>query len=259
MRTPHLFFLLLIFYVIACQPDSSSTSGLPEVQLQCGQSSASDSIPSFPVYAVVNQNKVKIANFVACDSLLPSQFSEYSIPENALVAVGGQWNGSANYLYAAEEAGQIIFYEAYPRSGVNAGANTSILYYQKGSFSNGKFDLVLPPTLSEIVGTYTLSQEEGSHILFIGMHEQNIVAEYFHPKGVLPPINQLNLMMGAMSSDSLADFNLNPSSMTFSSKIGVGKFISTSDGSIQALLYDNKNEKLILEKILGKEYSIPVN
>jgi len=259
MQSTFRFFLLLIILGSAsCQPDSEQNTEDTSVRLFCQSGDTADEMPTHAVYAIVGYNKVKIATFNACDSIPPNDYQKLNIPEEALAAVGGQWEGSANYLYALKEGEAINFYDAYPIANTEPGA-AAHQYRKVGTFRDGKFNLELPLSRSELVGTYALSLEKGSHILFVGMSEDQLIAEYFRPEGILPPVNQLNLLMGTMQSDSLANFSLDTNSMSFSSDIGNGKFVRTAGGGINAILYPaDSQDRLILDKILSKDYSIPV-
>ena len=250
--------LLCLFLVaFSCQPNISEESDVPQVRLECKAKDASSATPQYAVYAIVGYNKVKIANYIACDSIAPKQYSRFNIPEAALAAVGGSTGGAANYMYAIEEEDKIYFYDAHTSSSLLKPSDEPITYHKVGVYANDKFDLQLPPSRQEIVGTYALSKEEGSRILFVGMSNDKLVAEYFQSDGILPPVNQLNLYMSAMEPDSLTDFKLDPATMAFTSEKGRGKFVRSSGGGLDVVLYLEK-EEVVLEKILNADYSIPV-
>ena len=213
-------------------------------------------MPQHAVYAIINQNKVKIATMSACDSIPFSAYKGYQIPEGALAAVGGSWAGTGDYLYAVEEEGKVVFYRGIASQGQAEG---SFQYQEIGFFENGRFNLQLPLRKDELAGTYAQSSEVGSHLLFIGMKEDTLKAEFFEMDGVLPPVNQLNLLMTALQPQLLEPFELNPNTMHFQCPLGDGSFART-DGGITVVFNEKqfKGRPLRLEKILSKDYSIPV-
>ncbi|MCB0560992.1 MAG: hypothetical protein KDD09_18675, partial [Phaeodactylibacter sp.] len=127
------------------------------------------------------------------------------------------------------------------------------------SFANGQFNLQMPVRKDELVGTYALSRESGSHILFVGLKEDTLRAEYFQMDGILPPVNQLNILMTSMEPQAAANLEFGPSSLDFTSSLGNGRFI-LDNKSAAVLLQDAHapGQPLRMEKILSEDYSIPV-
>ncbi|MCB0571527.1 MAG: hypothetical protein KDC66_17270 [Phaeodactylibacter sp.] len=227
-----------------------------QVKLECQPISQDESLPQSAVYAIVNQSKVKIATVSTCDSIAFGDYATYQIPDSALAAVGGWWAGAGDYIYAIEEGGRLAFYRAYIDEMQEQGGYA---YENIGTYENGHFNLQLPLRPEELAGTYTQSHEEGSHILFIGLKEDTVKAELFKMDGILPPINQLNLLMAALEPQPLDPFDLNINNMHFRCPLGEGEFART-DGSIVAIFRDEhfKGRPLRLEKILSEDYSPPV-
>lgn len=247
---PFLFALGLLAF--GCAPDKKPAQDL-SVRLLCesmGESNAG--IPKSAVYTIVEEQKVKIANIAACDSIRPAAFSDYDIPDSALAAAGGWYAGAGDYLYAIREGEVIAYYQGWQDE---MQEDEGFHYTQLGVYKNGKFELQLPPTREELVGTYTLSQETGSHILFVGMHEDTLIGEHFVLDGVLPPLNQLNVLMTGMAPQDSAVLDLIDQGFRFSSAMGDGTFKRTGDGLEVTLNLDG--EQVSLQKALSKDYSLP--
>lgn len=140
------FFLLAFFGLLLagnCANDKSRSSKASsfEVELQCETVSTDEVAPQSAIYAIVNQNKVKIANSSTCAPISPDAYEDYDIPSNALAAVGGWWAGSGGYFYAVEEAGSIVFYQGT----LDEMQEEDGFFYQKlAKFEAGHFNVQLP-------------------------------------------------------------------------------------------------------------------
>ncbi|MEQ8705423.1 MAG: hypothetical protein RIC19_15960 [Phaeodactylibacter sp.] len=247
---PFLFSLGLLSF--GCAPDKEATQDL-NVRLLCESKGESEAgIPQSAVYTLIGEQKVKIANIATCDSIPPGDFSEYGIPDDALAAAGGWYAGAGDYLYAIREGEAIIYYRGWQDE---MQEDEGFHYTQLGGYKNGKFELQLPPKREELVGTYTLSQETGSHILFVGMHGDTLIGEHFVLDGILPPLNQLNVLMTGMAPQDSAALDLVDQSFRFSSAMGDGTFQRSGDGLEVSL--NLNGQQVRLQKALSKDYSLP--
>lgn len=258
MQMPHLRLLLFLllaagFWLESCAPADSSEQ-TPDVRLTCSPKSIGEGgAPNSAVYTLVGNQKVKIANIAACDSIPASDYAEYGIPDTALAAVGGWHAGSGDYLFAVARSGEVIYYQGWAEEQQEDGGYH---YTQLGVYTNGEFELQLPPQREELVGTYTLSQETGSHILFVGMRGDTLIGEHFELDGILPPPNQLNVLMTGMAPQDSARLVLANQSFRFHSGLGDGTFKRTDDG-MEVSLELNGGQRLTLRKELSEDYSIP--
>ncbi len=250
------FFSVILFTACQTAPADEEKEESYKVRLQCQAVSEDEAFPQSAVFAIVNQNKVKLASISNCDSIAPASYEDYEIPAEALAAVGGWWAGAGDYFYAIREDSTITFYQGWAEEGQE---EESYHYSKIGIFSDGQFNLQMPVKQEELVGTYTLSRETGSHILFVGLKEDTLKAEYFQMDGILPPVNQLNLLMTSLERKEAASLELNPVTLSFTSELGRGKFIRDEKGSAVVLLdKEADGGPLRLEKILSEDYSIPV-
>lgn len=141
--------LITAFLFTACRPDSNTeTDGQGfQAQLQCQTISGDESAPQSAVYAIVNQNKVKIASISVCDSIAPASYEDYGIPAAALAAVGGWWAGAGDYFYAIEEDSAVAFYQGW----VDEAQEEDSYHYRKiALFQGGRFNLQLPANRDSI-------------------------------------------------------------------------------------------------------------
>ena len=254
--TSLLLFTILLFS--ACRNNAPGESGEKElvVRLQCEPSSQDEAFPQSAVYAIVNQNKVKLGNISQCDSIPPASYEDHEIPRGALAAAGGWWAGAGDYFYAIQEDSSVAFYQGWVEEGQE---EDSYHYELVASFTDGQFILEAPARKDELVGTYALSREAGSHILFVGLKEDSLKAEYFTTDGILPPVNQLNILMTPMQPEAAATLDINLATLNFTSGLGPGQFIRETRG--WAVVLPDKQvqgQALKMEKILTEDYSLPV-
>lgn len=232
-----------------CFSDTAEES--PSVRIVCGPANGQQ---QQAVHAIIDNQKVKIANVAVCDSIAAEAYSEYEIPAEALAAVGAWKEESGDYFYALQASEGIAFYRGYQSESTNGDQ----YHYQRiGLYQDGRLDLELPPRTEELVGTYALNLEQGSHILFVGLKEDTVVAEYFRLEGMLPPPNQLNMLMTGLTPEDTGILSLNPQTLRFDSDLGSGRFQRAGSGLSVRLQRDGQ-ESVVLEKILSKDYSIPV-
>lgn len=102
------FCLLLLIGLLsfACGADPAPASEY-DVRLFCEAMSDTDQTGLFAVYAVVNENKVKLSTLPDCQSLPLQERSQAVVPKNALQAVLSA-DGSAIYVAVQEDI--LLFY-----------------------------------------------------------------------------------------------------------------------------------------------------
>lgn len=138
--------ILLFAATLACQPekknntssDGSATAQAPlNIQLQCESISENEEDPMYSVYAIVDDNKAKVAEIAVCDQIPVDSYNQYQIPEKALTAVGGWWAGYGSYIYAtrSSESTISIFLAEAGTSADESGMTTKKI----ATFANGNF------------------------------------------------------------------------------------------------------------------------
>jgi hypothetical protein len=232
-----------------------SACGGGSQQKKAGPASVELSAEKAAVFLIAGEDKVKIAQAPGCQPLQPAEFERYGIPKAAKHALACQEAASGSYYYLlAEEEGHMVY------EGLLAGSadSSDLVYHPLVRYSSGELKFDLGPRVDELVGTYTSSREEGSDILFVGLHEDTLIAEHFVTDGMLPPVNQLNLLMTGMAPIDSARLQLQRNSMRFQSEMGDGRFLRSRDG-IEAWIQLKDSGRVRLQKVLSKDYSIPVN
>jgi hypothetical protein len=251
------FFLLLSAVLLllgACTSSSGDGQGEVYFRLYAERVSEEDGdVPQSDVYLVANNEKIKVAEALACDSLPADVYGQYGIPERAFNALGCFWVGSGDYFYALRTDEGARVYHGYLGEGM---PQEKVIYTPLMEFADGQPNFDLGPKRDQLVGTYALSMEEGSHLLFVGLREDTLIGEHFVLDGVLPPVNQLNMLMTGLEPVDAAVLRLEEPKMFFTSSMGEGQFVRSRDG-LEVWLYP-ENGYLRLEKILSKDYSLPV-
>lgn len=139
--------LLLIATVFACQPERKNNNASLEgtnavqapvnIQLQCESISENEEDPMYSVYAIVDDNKAKVAEIAVCEQISADAYNQYQIPLEALTAVGGWWAGYGSYIYATRsEDSSISIYLAEAGSSANESGLTT---KKIATFANGNF------------------------------------------------------------------------------------------------------------------------
>jgi hypothetical protein len=102
------FLSLLIF--AQCIPEGASKKP-PKARLLCeAYTDEASGTPLNEVYLLSGEQKVKIAEIGACDTLPPASYPEYGIPANALSACGGGDGESGDYLYLLREGKNLLVF-----------------------------------------------------------------------------------------------------------------------------------------------------
>jgi hypothetical protein len=246
--------LLLPFLLLLCGCSPSGDQGHTAQPMKLAAERVDNgNTPTSDIYLVVGDEKVKVAEALACDSLPPAQYGQYDIPEEAINALGCFWAGSGDYFYALRTDEGARVYHGYVGEGM---PQDEVVYTPLMAFEQGAPHFDLGPSRDELVGTYALSKEEGSHILFVGLRGDTLVGEHFVLEGILPPVNQLNMLMTGLEPVDSAVLKLEQPKMFFTSSMGEGQFVRTREG-LEVWLYPD-NGYLRLQKILAEDYSLPV-
>lgn len=244
---------MLFFHSCAPEPRQEENTSAEDVRLRCEQqSSAGPDAPDYAVYMLLGSQKTKLANFQACDSIPEIEYGQYDIPQSAIAAAGGWYAGAGDYLYVMEEDGAAVFYQGWADE---AQEDEGFHYTQIAILENGRLKMSAGLSRDEVVGTYALSRQVGSHLVFVGMRGDTLIGEHFQLDGILPPVNQLNLLMTGLTPLDSAALQLSEPSMQFASPMGNGRF---ERGPQQVrMLLNLHGQPLYLEKIGSEAYSPP--
>lgn len=139
-------FLALSLFIYACQSDAkkdnadtSASAKLVDVQLACEDMGTTDEAPHFAVYAIINEQKTKLMEVSSgCQIIEKTQYTDYQIPNDAIIAVGGWWAGAGDYFYALQKGEQVkIFYAVADEAQETPGFR----YKELATYAKGKFNV----------------------------------------------------------------------------------------------------------------------
>jgi hypothetical protein len=102
------FLSLLVF--AQCIPEGASKKP-PKARLLCeSYSDGAAGTPLNEVFLLSGEQKIKIAEIGACDTLPPASYPEYGIPANALSACGGGNGATGDFLYLIKEGKNLLVF-----------------------------------------------------------------------------------------------------------------------------------------------------
>ncbi len=139
-----IFFISFLFFS-GCKSDKQADQDATEtdkalnVQLLCEITNENSESPQNGVFIIVNESKTKIADINACDKISPEDYSNFDIPKEAVVAVGGWWAGSGDYFYVLRQDDGLTVYHAQVDEAqeVEGYRYLPMVSYQNGRFTFG--------------------------------------------------------------------------------------------------------------------------
>ena len=242
--------LALIALLTACQNEtpadrpSSSSPAVTDLQL-IGDSviyfvcqdvtQAADQGPHHDVFLVVGENKLKVGATQVCQHLAKTDYAQQQVPEKALDAVGGEWEGETNIVYAIRTSEDKIVV----RQGRMYADKDSDSYDYRAIATLTNEDLSVHPGLNQIdlVGTYAHDGNPKSWVLFIGLSDRYLSGQLFELSQPLPPIDDLASVLTQTTPEVLRGFDVDLLNMTFESHLGQGSI--TQENNVWAFTFDN--------------------
>ncbi len=191
---PIFFLLTATVFLSACGPAPAaeeSTENDLVVQLRCEEVGEDFDLRHYAIYTILDDSKVKLAEIHACDTLLPAQYAERGIPEEALTAVGGWYAGFGDYVYAIEEEDGVTFY----LGGIGEGQEEPI-YSALAKYIDGQFQILRPLHEADLAGYYTHATADSAFVLFVGMQGDELSGKLFGREGQLPESKELLRELG---------------------------------------------------------------
>lgn len=219
-------FIVLPLGIISCAPDSvpltpEQETGKKSIELICESIQTPKSDNRFAVYVIIDENKVKIAELDNCININTKDFSDKHIPKDALVAV----EGNQEIIYASLEAEKIIFLAG--KKELNQDGVPE--YYPLVTYEFGKYYFKIPLSKEDLVGTYAAETVDQSWILFIGMREQGLEAQFFEINGPLPDKKILARLLPVIPVMDLKNLEIDLKDQRIRSELGPGFFYSSND------------------------------
>lgn len=173
------------------------------------------------VYVIIDENKVKIAELDNCTTLKVKDFSDHLIPEDALAAIEGE----KEVIYASLEEQKIVFLAGKKELVQDDQAE----YYPLVAYEMGKFFFKIPLSQEDLVGTYAAETEDQSWILFIGMSNERLEAQFFEINGPLPDKKILARLLPVLPVLDLKELEIDLKDQRLRSELGPGFFYSSND------------------------------
>lgn len=194
---------------LVCQPETSTIEGTP----------------AHSVHLMFNDEKIKLADILACETFQKESYAQYQMPTNAMDACGGWWAGAGEYffLYQKTNGNYAVNYgQMYEEKETGKYDYTELIQIKKDK--NGKFDAFPKHKLSELVGVYTLGGHDYSWMLIIKPNDDKLTVTYHVIDGMLPPAtDSKNSDFKIGEGKILENFQVDFSDMTIKSDLGQGQ------------------------------------
>lgn len=248
---------LLALFLFSCQEEGVrvSTSADPvdtSIYLQCkGVSQPGDVIPHHEVFVVLGENIVKVADIYACDKIEPARYESLGIPASALDALGST---------DAVEGGMIVFVDRAPdrRIQVRVGVpeteapDSKYKFRTMATFTDEVFSGNPERMRAELVGTYALSGQKNSYVLFLGLSNMDMIAQFFEVQGPLPEVAKMGEVLTKAPPVVFKKFSVNFRTLEFESDYGTGMIDKTDEKTVITFRQktDENGQPLRLEKII---------
>ncbi|MFK7935188.1 MAG: hypothetical protein AB8G22_16875 [Saprospiraceae bacterium] len=231
MRFNAFSYLLILLFFAACQadtPDSTTTqqavttydATAPKVTFVCEQISFDEALPESALYVNVKDSKIKLTNIPVCETISRSDYAQHNIPTEATAAAGGFYAGLGEYFYAIVNNEKIDIIAGYMDE---RQTDDDFHYDRMASVKDGKVTFKGMESKPDLTGLYTLGGHHNSYVLFLGMQNDTLQAQYAEIEGMLPPAEEISQYMSGFNLKPI-DFDVDMNNLTFTSDLGYGKF-----------------------------------
>lgn len=222
MRYPY-FLLLLLCFLMGCAPAETDLEAAmkawSKIQLNCESLSDDRQAPRYAVYGLLEENKIKLAEVVVCDTLLAVDYEHKNIPAEALTAVGGSRDGYEEYIYAIIEDEKLQLFIG----GIGEeDEHDKPLYTPLATYDNDKFKLLRPLHPADLAGYYMHQGADTSYVLFLGLKGPNLVSKLFATADPMPAQKVLQRALPEFAASPDMDFHCNLNGLDFESGLGAG-------------------------------------
>ncbi|MFK8006122.1 MAG: hypothetical protein AB8H03_07120 [Saprospiraceae bacterium] len=228
--------LCFCFFLCACNSTSSNneedknlSSEPPKLSLVCQpETSTIEGAPAHSVHLMFNEEKIKLADILACETFKKENYAQYQMPTDALEACGGWWAGAGEYFYLYQKTNgtyAVNYGQMYEEKETGKYDYTELIQIKKNK--NGNYDAFPKHELSELVGVYTLGGHDNSWMLIIKPDSAKLAVTYHVIEGMLPPAaDSKNSDFKIGEGKTLKNFQVDFSDMTINSDLGQGQLES---------------------------------
>ena len=225
--------LCFLLILQACTSDSGekktnpkNDENAPKLSLVCqSEASSMEGTPAHSVHLMFNDEKIKLADILACETFNKEDYSKYQMPANALDACGGWSAGGGEYFYLYQKTNgnyAVNYGQMYEEKETGKYDYTELIQIKKDD--KGNYAAFPKHQLKELTGVYTLGGHDQSWMLILKSNGQKIEATYHTINGMLPPADVLkNGKVELGDGQVLENFSVDFSDMVIESDIGKGQ------------------------------------
>jgi hypothetical protein len=232
MKKP-LIFIFSCILLHACTSESSDkgngeemATNTPKLSLICQpETSTMENAPAHSVHLIFNDEKIKLADILACKVFKKEDFKQHRMPDNTLQACGGWWAGGGEYFYLYQKVNgnyAVNYGQMYEEKETGKYDYTELIQIKKDK--KGNYTAFPRHALNDLAGVYTLGGHDNSWMLIVKPNGENIMATYHVIDGMLPPSNVLKsgeVKLGG--GKTLKNFKIDFSDMVINSELGQGQ------------------------------------
>ena len=213
-----------------------------------------DKIKHHDVYAVVDNDTVKVGTIEDCKKIDPTDYAKYEIPEDACEAVGATGADKITYVVYLGKSpeGKITgrIGHNYPGKASGSFDYRSMVVFDEADIAPG-----VETSPGAMVGSYVHSGSASSHVLYLGYNNRTLMGQLFTLKGPLPENpDSIMIALSKATPEMMSNIQVNFDDLSFSSLKGPGKF-QGSGNRITGITFskaDNGKELSLVKKDIGK-------
>jgi hypothetical protein len=222
MRTSY-FLFLFCWLLVGCGPADSDLeaerAAWAQVQLNCEAVHGEGELPRYAVYAMLEENKIKLAEMGACDTVIAIDYATHGIPADAITAVGSEVDGYEEYIYARINEDKL---QLFIGGTTEEGEHDKPLYSPLADYEKGRFKLLRPLHQADLAGYYMSQGPDTSYVLFLGLKGPSLVGKLFATTEAMPAQKVLQRALPEFAASPDMDFNCNLNGLNFESGLGDG-------------------------------------
>lgn len=223
--------LCLLFHACTSDPSNKGngkemTENAPKLSLVCQpETSIMEGAPAHSVYLMFNEEKIKLADILACEVFKKEDFKQHQMPDNTLQACGGWYAGGGEYFYLYQKANgnyAVKYGQMYEEKETGNYDYTELIQIKKDDKDN--YAAFPKHAIKDLAGVYTLGGHDNSWMLIVKPNGENVTATYHVIDGMLPPTDVLksgDVKLG--EGKVLKNFKVDFSDMVINSELGQGQ------------------------------------